>query len=156
MEDAFRNKESIPVGGVPPAFPVLAGGLPNPPGCTPSFDADSPSQMQIPPPRCRPPPPDADPLPPDADHPGCRPLWVQTPYPCMQIPWDADPPPLAWRSPLPGCRRSPQMHIPTALDADPPGHVTSDACWEANSPVNRMADMCITLPQTLFAGGNKY
>ena len=44
------------------------------------------------------------------------------------------------------------------LDADPPGCVTCDACWEANPhpPVDRMTDACenITLPQTLFAGGN--
>ena len=48
----------------------------------------------------------------------------------------------------------------TLLDAYPPGHVTCDACWEANTlpppPVDRMTDACknITLPQTSFAGGN--
>ena len=48
---------------------------------------------------------------------------------------------------------------PSSLDADPPGHVTCDACWEANSPaVDRMTDTCknITLPQTSFAGGNDW
>ena len=46
-----------------------------------------------------------------------------------------------------GCRPS--------LDADPPGHVTCDACCEANPTVNRMMHMCknITLPLTSFAGG---
>ena len=59
---------------------------------------------------------------------------------------------------------------PCPPDADPPdadqpggrpsGHVTCDACWEANPPlpppVNRMVHRCenITLPQTSFAGGN--
>ena len=39
------------------------------------------------------------------------------------------------------------------MEADPPGHVTCDAFWEANPPVNRMTDRCknITLPQTSFA-----
>ena len=36
------------------------------------------------------------------------------------------------------------------VDADPPGHVTSDACWEANTPCKN-----ITFAQTSFAGGNK-
>ena len=44
------------------------------------------------------------------------------------------------------------MQIP--LDADPPdaGHVTCDACWEANPPMIRMTHICknITLPQTSF------
>ena len=39
----------------------------------------------------------------------------------------------------------------TPLDADQqmqdPSHVTCDACWEANHPVDRMTD-------TSFAGGN--
>ena len=45
----------------------------------------------------------------------------------------------------------------TPLEAEPPGHVTCDACWEANPPVGRMTDACenITLPQTSFAG-SKY
>ena len=42
--------------------------------------------------------------------------------------------------------------------ADPPGHVTCDACWEA-TPLwtEGMIHACenITLPQTSFAGGNK-
>ena len=47
------------------------------------------------------------------------------------------------------------------LDADPPGHVTCDACWEANPPphpypqrIERMTHACdnITLPQTSFVG----
>ena len=42
--------------------------------------------------------------------------------------------------------------------ADPPGHVTCDACWEDNplpSPCE-LTNTCedITLPQTLFAGSN--
>ena len=77
---------------------------------------------------------------------------MQTPSPCMQtpLPLHADPSPLVMWS---------VMHPvkPTApLDAD---HMTCDACWEAEvSPlVDRMIDMCenITLPLTLFAGGNK-
>ena len=38
--------------------------------------------------------------------------------------------------------------------ADPPGHVTCDACWEAN-PHPPWTNTCenITLPQTSFAGG---
>ena len=65
----------------------------------------------------------------------------------------------------PGCRppgcRPPDADIPlgcrSPLDADPPGHVTCDACWEAAPLVNRMIHRCknITLPQTLFAGGNQ-
>ena len=55
-----------------------------------------------------------------------------------------------WADPS-GCRP------PFLLDAEPPGHVTCDACREANypSPVDRMRGTCknITLPQTLFAGG---
>ena len=38
-----------------------------------------------------------------------------------------------------------------------PGHVTGDACWDREHPVNnRMTDRCknITLPQTSFEGGN--
>ena len=49
---------------------------------------------------------------------------------------------------------------PLPLDADPStGHVTCDACWEANPsphpPVDRMTDMRknITFPKTSFAGG---
>ena len=47
----------------------------------------------------------------------------------------------------------------TSLDADPPGHVTCDACWEANLPpppwTEGMTDTCenITLPQTSFVDG---
>ena len=52
-------------------------------------------------------------------------------------PMEADTP---WRQTLPGGR--------------PPGHVTCDACWEANPPVKRMTDRCknITLSQTSFSG----
>ena len=62
------------------------------------------------------------------------------------------------RSAHPPGGRPPWMQTP--LDADPPGHVTCDACWEANHPpfpVNRIIDACenITLPQTSFVGGNK-
>ena len=42
------------------------------------------------------------------------------------------------------------------LEADPPGHVTCDACWEAiPHPVDWMTDACenITLRQTSFADG---
>ena len=50
-----------------------------------------------------------------------------------------------WQTPPPGCR------------PPPPGHVTCDACWEANthSLVDRMTEDYenITLPQTSFAGG---
>ena len=42
------------------------------------------------------------------------------------------------------------------LDADPPGHVTFDACWEANRPPPPWTDKNIILPQTSFAGGNKF
>ena len=66
---------------------------------------------------------------------GCRP-WMQIPSqmqtPRMQAPVDAD---------LPGCRspvdadapecRPPWMQIPP-LNADLPGHVSCDACWESN------------------------
>ena len=46
---------------------------------------------------------------------------------------------------------------PTEADPPPLGHVTCDACWEANHPwTEGMAHACenITLPQTLFAGGS--
>ena len=45
-----------------------------------------------------------------------------------------------------------------SLDVDPPCHVTCDACWEANPPVNRMTHRCknITFPQTSFAGGKNF
>ena len=59
-----------------------------------------------------------------------------------------------------GCRLPPPDTDPTwiqttpSLDANPPGHVTCDACWEVNPlpPVNRMTDRCknITLPKNLF------
>ena len=62
---------------------------------------------------------------------------------------DAEPPlmqtPLPWRQTLP-------------LDADHPGHVTCDGCWEAKHPpphTHTQTNTCenITLPQTSFAGG---
>ena len=39
--------------------------------------------------------------------------------------------------------------------ADPPGHVTCDACWEAKPPSGQTNTTCenITLPQTSFAAG---
>ena len=45
--------------------------------------------------------------------PGCRPPWMQTPH--------ADP------------LGRPSLGRPP-LDAEPPGHVNSDACWEATPP----------------------
>ena len=39
---------------------------------------------------------------------------------------------LGGSAPPPTCR--------PLLDADPPGHVTCDACWEAIPPMNRMTD----------------
>ena len=82
--------------------------------------------------------------PPDADFPL---PWMQTP-------------------PLPGCRLLSPSHVTcdACWEAKSPqcwssGHVTCDACWEANFPsVNRMTERCknITLPQTLFRGGNKF
>ena len=89
---------------------------------------------------------------------------MQTPL-CRQIPLQADPPSVGGP---PGCR--PVMHAGklTPLDA---GHVTCNACWEANPtgcwscdlwcilgtkpPVNKMTHTCknIDLPQTSFAGG---
>ena len=68
-----------------------------------------------------------DPKPP-VDRPGvCPPHWIQTP----------------------------QMQTP--LDVDPFGHVTRDACWEVNHPVDIMTDTCenITLPKTSSACGKK-
>ena len=37
-----------------------------------------------------------------------------------------------------------------------PGHVTYNACWDRDPPVNRTTHRCknITLPQASFAGGN--
>ena len=68
----------------------------------------------------------------------CPTPWMQTPLDADLTLLDADP--------------HPWMKTP------PPSHVTSNACWEANSPppVDRMTDTCknITLLQTLFAGGN--
>ena len=58
-------------------------------------------------------------------------------------------------SPTPGRRPQPSEADP--LDADPPleaGHVTCDACWQANPPAPR-GQNDITLPQTSFAGGNE-
>ena len=69
------------------------------------------------------------------------------------------PNPLGCRPPLevepPRCR--PPPNADPSPDADAPCHVTCDACWEANPPVNRMIHKCknITLPQTSFAIGNK-
>ena len=69
------------------------------------------------------------------------------------------PNPLGCRPPLevepPRCR--PPPNADPSPDADAPYHVTCDACWEANPPVNRMIHKCknITLPQTSFASGNK-
>ena len=82
------------------------------------------------------------------------PFWMQTPGmqtlplgctspPSMQTQLDAEPP---GGKPL-------WMQIPSRcrpLDADPPGHVTCDASWEANYPlVNRITDRCknITYPK---------
>ena len=54
----------------------------------------------------------------------------------------------------------PPPRMQTCPDAEPPGHVTCDACWEAN-PLPRWAEgtthACenMTLPQTSFGGGNK-
>ena len=82
------------------------------------------------------------PTPLDADPPGCRPFL------------HADPP---WMLTPAGYR--PSLDADTSLDADPPFHVTCDACWEANpTPMNRMTHRCknITLPQTSFAGGNQF
>ena len=42
--------------------------------------------------------------------------------------------------------------IQTPLDADPPGHVTCDACWKTNPPPPSVDN--ITLLQTSFADGN--
>ena len=46
--------------------------------------------------------------------------------------------------PAPGCRSPLQMQTPSPWMQIPPGHETSDACWEACDN--------ITLPQTSFAG----
>ena len=56
----------------------------------------------------------------------------------------------------PGYRPPPPGYRPP-LNVDSPDHVTCDACWEANHPVNRMTHRCknMTLPQTSIAGGNK-
>ena len=58
-----------------------------------------------------------------------------------------------------GGKRSAQpswMQTPSPWMQTPPDHVNSDACWEANHPVNRMTHRCknIFLPQTSFVGGN--
>ena len=82
------------------------------------------------------------PTPLDADPPGCRPFL------------HADPP---WMLTPAGYR--PSLDADTSLDADPPFHVTCDACWEANpTPMNRMTHRCknITLPQTSFVGGKNW
>ena len=49
------------------------------------------------------------------------------------------PPPHLLDTDPPGCR---------APECRPPGHMTSDACWEANPPVDRRNDtpLCKTLP----------
>ena len=62
-----------------------------------------------------------------------------------------------WMQTLPGCRHPPWRQTP--LDADPPfgctppGHMTWDACWEANPQTNTCEN--ITLPQISFAA-DKY
>ena len=81
---------------------------------------------------------DAD-LPPDADPP-----WRQTPQ--MQTPQRQT----TWR-------QTPYMQNP--LEADPPGHVTCDACWEANPPSPlwtewQMLVKILPCPKTSFAGCN--
>ena len=72
-------------------------------------------------------------------------------FPCRQTPWmqtplDAEPPKAAHHVD-PAEMQIPCRQIP--LDAD---HVTCDACWEANFPVNRMTHRCknMILPQTSF------
>ena len=90
--------------------------------CTTCFPSSRHRDLPNPPsPGCKPHTLDADPSPP-----GCSPLppWMQTPLPLlMQTPSpDANLPPLDADSPPSECRP------PT------PGHVTSDAYWEANPP----------------------
>ena len=82
-------------------------------------------------------PQDEDPLeadPPDAD------------IPWMQILLDTDPPEVV-----------PPRAVRALLEADPPGYVTCDACWEANPSPYGQTNTCenIALPQTSFAGSNK-
>ena len=87
------------------------------------------------------------------------PLWMQTLLdkdPLLDAdPLDADSPPNA--DPL-GCRTA-CMQTPPPPWRLPRGHVTCDACWEANfyPPVNRMTRRCknITLPQTYCHGMTK-
>ena len=69
--------------------------------------------------------------------PGCRPLPLDADSPDAD-PSDADP-----------------LWMQTPLDTDPPGHVTCDACWEANSPppMNRMTHRCKNYLLTSFADG---
>ena len=82
------------------------------------------------------------------------------------------------RIPPPRMQTKPGCRPPSSTASRPPGHVTCGACWEAKpldagqvtchacweanqqppppTPVDRMTDTCknITLPQTLFAGGD--
>ena len=76
-----------------------------------------------------------------APHPDSDPLWMQPPLdanPQRQTPLPTD------ATPPPRCR--------------PPGHVTCDACWEANRPPpSGQTNTCenITLPKISFTGSNK-
>ena len=58
---------------------------------------------------------------------------------------------------LPNTPGGSPLWMQTPLEANPPGHLTWDACWEANPLwTEGMTHACenITLPQTSFAGGN--
>ena len=109
MFPLIYEQESFPVASVPPAFRIPVAGV--------GWGVQGVCPTHQPP--CRPPgyrplPVDADPFP-----------WMQTP------PLDADPFPGCRAHPS-GCRPSPQCRPPPSLGCRPPGHVTSDACWEAN------------------------
>ena len=95
------------------------------------------------------------PTPPGCRFPGFRPHWMQTPL--NADPLNADPLDADHHS---GCRL-PWMQTP--LNANPtgrrsPGHVTCNAYWEANPPMNRITHRCknITLPHTSFASGKNF
>ena len=57
--------------------------------------------------------------------------------------------------PIPSPVGRPRGICPTPPDANHADHVTCDACWEANPPMNRQTGVKHYLPATSFAGGKK-
>ena len=119
---------------------------------TPPLDGDPSPGWRPPPSGCRPLPLDADPFPRFRPNPSdADPLpWLQTPSTWMQTLLHLDANPSPWvQNPPPG-----HVTCDACWEANSPPldvcHVTCDACWEANPPSLWQTNTCenITLPQT--------